>query len=96
MHSLALDVHGNVYISVPSRAAIVRINADDLSQDTVAVYPEVPLDAPLSLAFGTGKGERQSLFISNGGFSGLFVPGIPWAGPGLVKVKVGIPGLPLP
>jgi sugar lactone lactonase YvrE len=96
LDGLALDVHGNVYLAVPTRAAIVRINAADLSQDTVAVYPDVPLDAPLSLAFGTGTGERQSLFISNGGFSGLFIPGMPWAGPGLVKVEVGIPGLPLP
>ena len=96
LDGIAMDVHGNVYLAVPSRAAIVRINAADLSQDTIAVYPDVPLDAPLSLTFGTGKGERGSLFVSNGGFSGLFVPGVPWAGPGLVKINVGIPGLPLP
>lgn len=98
LDGVALDVHGNVYIAVPSRAAIIRINADDLSQETVAlsVYPDLWLDAPLSLAFGTGKGERESLFVSNGGISGLFAPGLPWAGPGLVKIKVGIPGLPLP
>jgi sugar lactone lactonase YvrE len=97
LDGLALDVHGNVYVAVPTRAAIVRINARDRSQETVAVFPQLPvLDAPLSLAFGTGKGERTSLFISNGGFSGLFVPGVPWAGPGLVKINVGIPGLPLP
>lgn len=96
LDGLALDVHGNVYIAVPSRGAIVRINANDRSQETVAVYPEVPLDAPLSLAFGTGKGERESIFVTNSGMSGLFVPGLPWPGPGLVKIEVGIPGLPLP
>lgn len=97
LDGLALDVHGNVYIAVPSRAAIVRINADDLSQETLAAYPVAPLpDAPLSLAFRMGKGERGSLFISNGGISGMIVPGLPWAGPGLLKIGVGIPGLPLP
>jgi sugar lactone lactonase YvrE len=96
LDGLALDVHGNVYIAVPSRSAIVRINADDRSQETVAVYPNVPLDAPLSLAFGTGKGERESIFVTNSGMTGLFIPGLPWPGPGLVKIEVGIPGLPLP
>ena len=95
LDGLALDVHGNVYIAVPSRSAIVRINADNRSQETVAVYPDVPLDAPLSLAFGTGKGERESIFVTNSGMNGRFLPGT-WPGPGLVKIQVGIPGLPLP
>jgi sugar lactone lactonase YvrE len=93
---LALDAHGNVYIAVPTRGAIVRINADDRSQETVAVYPDASLDAPYSLAFGTGKGERESLFITNAGISGQFIPGVPWPGPGLVKIDAGMPGLPLP
>jgi len=97
LDGLALDVHGNIYIAVPSRAAIVRINADDLSQETLTAYPVSPLpDAPLSVAFGTSHGERESLFISNGGIAGMIVPGLPWAGPGLLKLEVGIPGLPLP
>lgn len=96
LDGLALDVHGNVYIAVPSRAAIVRINAEDRSQETLAAYPVDPLDAPLSVAFGTGQGERASLFISNGGLSAGIVPGLPWDGPGLLKIEVGIPGLPLP
>ena len=39
--------------SLPESAARTRINAADHSQQTIAVYPQVPLDAPLSLAFGT-------------------------------------------
>jgi sugar lactone lactonase YvrE len=94
---IALDVHGNAYLAVPSRAAVVRIHAFDRSQDTIAVYPvQSILDSPLSLAFGTGAGARQSLFITNGGLSALFVPELPWAGPGLVRIDVGVPGLPLP
>ena len=97
LDGIAMDVHGNVYLAVPSRAAIVRINAADLSQETVAVYPGSPvLDAPLSLTFGTGMGERECLFVTNSGFLGFLIPGFPWPGPGLVKINVGIPGLPLP
>ncbi len=98
LDGLALDVHGNAYIAVPTRCAIIRINAADHSQQTIAVYPQVPLDAPLSLAFGTGDGERQSLFISNGGLAGVVLQGIPlaWPGPGIVRIDVTIPGLPLP
>ncbi len=92
----AFDVHGNAYIGVPSRG-VVRINAADRSQDTIAVWPANPLlDAPCYVAFGTGKGERTSIFVTNLGYTGVLVPGLPWAGPSLIKLEVGIPGLPLP
>jgi sugar lactone lactonase YvrE len=99
---LALDVLGNAYVAVPSRNAVVRIHAADGSQETLAVYPgpldapQIPLDSPLSVAFGTGKGERQSLFITNGGMLSSFVPGSPWPGPSLSKIDTGVPGQPLP
>jgi sugar lactone lactonase YvrE len=103
LDGLALDVHGNVYIAVPSRLAVVRINAADRSQETLAVFqfmpvdvPLAPLDAPFSLAFGTGKGERQNLFVTSSGLVGALAPGLPWPGPGLVKLEIRIPGLPLP
>ena len=85
---LALDVHGNVYVTVVSRNAIVRINADDRSQETVAVYPEVPLDSPASLAFGPDKGQWESLFVTNLGMSKDFIPDQEWPGPGLVKIDL--------
>ncbi len=102
LDGLALDVLGNAYIAVPSRNAVLRINATDGSQETLAVFlgsldaPHVLLDSPLSVAFGTGKGERESLFITNGGMLGLFVPGIPWPGPSLVEIDAAAPGQPLP
>ncbi len=98
LDGLTLDVHGNVYVAVPTRSAIVRINAADRSQETIAVYPQVPLDAPLSLAFGTGNGERQTLFISTAGLSGVVFEdaGLTWPGAALVKTDAAIPGLPLP
>jgi sugar lactone lactonase YvrE len=101
---LALDVHGNVYLAIVSRNAIVRINAEDLAQETVAVlmtaspgsYAVAPLDTPASLAFGTGAGEQQNLFVTNLGWMVTMAPpGRTWPGPGLVKVDGGFPGRPL-
>ncbi len=98
---LALDVHGNAYVAVASRNAIVRINAHDRTQETVAVFPDVPLDSPMGLAFGTRDGERQSLFAVSSGITSMLVGGQPtnkalpqWAGPGLVKIDVGVEGQP--
>ena len=101
---LSLDVYGNVYVAVISRAAIVRIDAADGTQSTVAMLafapdapaPLAPLDAPASIAFGTAKGGRDDLFVTNLGWMANLVPGPPWPGPGLVRVPAGAPGLPLP
>ena len=108
---LVVDVHGNLYVAVLTRSAVVRIDAQDLSsQETVAVFmakwpvgppPDAPLDFPASLFFGTGKGERTSLFVTNLGMGKAFVPQlpvigtVPWAGPGLVKIEAGVPGRPI-
>jgi len=43
----------------------------------------------LSLVFGTGKGTRQDLFVTlNSSFGGVVN--------GLVRIPVGMPGMPLP
>ncbi len=100
---LALDVHGNVYVTVVTRAAVVRINAEDLSQETIATFLLdqnaplfAPLDAPNTIGFGTGKGGRQYLLVTNAGGMAAIDPGPPWQGRGLVKIEAGVPGLPLP
>jgi sugar lactone lactonase YvrE len=107
---LVLDVHGNLYVAVLTRSAVVRIDSRDLSsQETVAAFmakwpigppPDAPLDFPASLFFGTGKGERTSLFVTNLGMGATAVPQlpvigtVPWAGRGLVKIDAGVPGKP--
>ncbi len=93
---LAFDVQGNAYISLPCRLAIVRINADDRTQETIAIYPNMPLDAPVGLAFGTGSRERRNLFVANNGQAAAHFPALSWPGPGLLKIPVGVPGLPPP
>lgn len=101
---LALDVFGNIYVAVLTRSAVVRINAWTRSQRTVAAFlvsdtlPRyAPFDFPASLYFGTGRGERMNLFVTNMGIGAVMVPQIPpglWAGPSLVKIAVGAPGRP--
>ncbi|HZD21897.1 MAG TPA: SMP-30/gluconolactonase/LRE family protein [Acidimicrobiia bacterium] len=90
LDGLALDVHGNMYVPVITQSRIVKISADGSTIETVATDAD-GLDFPASLAFGTGRGERQSLFVTN------FAIGPPGgAGPGLVKMDVGEPGQPVP
>ncbi len=53
------------------------------------------LDWASSLAFGTGKGDRQQLYAVNFAIGPLFgAP--PGAGPALLTIAVGVPGQPLP
>jgi len=98
---LALDVHGNVWVAAVSRNAILRFDADDRTPTLVTALSMpggAPLDTPASLAFGTGSGEQQNLFVTNlGMLSSMPIPAPPggWPGFGLVKVEAGAPGLPL-
>jgi sugar lactone lactonase YvrE len=100
---LVMDVHGNLYVAVVSRSAVVRLDADDRTQETVAFFqfgpPNLPLNAPLdtpaSLAFGTGSREQGVIFVTNLGWLSTIVPGPPWPGAGLVKIDAGVPGWPL-
>lgn len=90
---IALDVHGNLYVAVLTRCAVVRIDALGESQETVALFPPSSLDFPASLFFGTGKGERTNLFVTNLGMGKA--AGFPMVGPGLVKIDAGMPGDPV-
>lgn len=90
LDGLALDVHGQIYALVIAQSKLVRIDPADGAVTTLATADD-GLDFPASLAFGTGKGERQSLFVTN---YAIGPPG--GAGPGLLKVGVGVPGQPLP
>jgi sugar lactone lactonase YvrE len=99
---IALDVHGNLYVAVLTRSAVVRIDLMDKSQETVAAF-RVPvslplyagLDFPASLVFGTGTGERTNLFVTNLGLGKGVVPPLPWVGPSVVKIDAGVPGRPI-
>jgi sugar lactone lactonase YvrE len=89
---IALDVHGNIYAAMVTGNAIVRVSQDGATAEVLATNVD-DLTFPASLAFGTGKGERSSVFVTNLAFE----PYPPFlAGPGLTKIDVGQPGMPLP
>jgi sugar lactone lactonase YvrE len=93
MDGLALDVHGNVFAPLVLQNKLVLIDPSDGSHQ-VLLTGEDGLFNPASIAFGTGKGDRQYVFLSN---FALLEPG-PESnlGPGVLKYDVGAPGLPLP
>jgi len=89
LDGLALDVHGNFYVASPAGRLVTRVSRDGSDVSIAASVAEGITAAPLSLAFGTGKGERQSIFVTiNQSYGG--------AGSGLARVPIGVPGLPLP
>jgi sugar lactone lactonase YvrE len=98
---LALDVHGNLYLTILTRNAVVRLMGDTGAQQSIAVLaspgpvPSALFDMPASLAFGTGAGEQQNLFVTNLGWMVRFFPTGKWPGAALVKVDAGAPGRPL-
>ena len=89
---IALDVHGSIYAAIVTGNAIVRVSSDGGSAEVLATDVD-NLTFPASLAFGTGKGERSSVFVTNLAI-GEYPPFL--AGPGLAKIDVGQPGMPLP
>ncbi len=90
---LALDVHGNVYVAAISVSSILKVTP---SGDVSTVAAGDPLDWPSSIAFGTGKGDRKTLFAVNFSIGEGNGDPVVRSGPGVVAIDVGVPGLPLP
>lgn len=91
---VALDVHANIYVAVIFQSTIVRVAADGSTLTTLATAAD-GVDFASGLAFGTGMGDRESLLFTNFAIGPLFgAP--PGAGPGVLKLAVGVPGWPLP
>jgi len=88
---LALDVFGNIYAALVFQDKLVRIDPADGNVTELATIDD-GLDEPASLAFSTQKGHRQSVFVTN--FS--VIPDDGGAGPALLQIEIGVPGLPLP
>jgi sugar lactone lactonase YvrE len=92
MDGIALDVQGNVYAMLVLQNKLVRIDPTD-GTFTVLLTEEDGLWNPASIAFGTGKGNRESIFITN---YAVIPPGSEIFGPAVLKYDVSVPGLPLP
>ena len=79
-----------MWVPVIVQSTIVRISADGSTLDTVFTADD-GLDFASSDAFGTGRGERTTLYAVN------FAIGPPGgSGPGVLAFDVGVPGDPLP
>jgi sugar lactone lactonase YvrE len=94
LDGIALDVHGDVYAVSVLQNQLLRIDPSDGSVE-VLLTGEDGLFNPASIAFGTGKGDRQSVFMTNFALIPDFEPENS-LGPAVLKFDVGVPGLPLP
>lgn len=92
MDGIALDVHGDVYALLVLQNKLVKIDPTDGSYKTL-LTDEDGLWNPASIYFGTGKGERESVFIAN--YAVIEEPANN-LGAAVLKYDVGVPGLPLP
>ena len=77
---------------VIAQSNLVRIDAESKEITTLATAVD-GLDFPASLVFGSGKGYRKSVFVTN---FAIGPPGGTGPAPALLNVEVGTPGLPLP
>jgi hypothetical protein len=94
---IAVGVQGDIYGVIPGYTILGTYPLVKINTDTGEVVPIVTneeemakFDVPLSLAFGRGARDRESVFITNGDLP--VVPGGP--GPGVVQAGVGAPGFP--
>jgi sugar lactone lactonase YvrE len=89
---VALDVHGDIYVTLLSGNAIARVSPDGTAE---TIASGGLLDHPSRLAFGSASGERETLFVANysiGEFFGLDTR----TEQGVLAIDVGTPGDPLP
>ena len=81
---ITFDVRGNMYIGRTFPSTLLRVSPEGLIE-TVVDFPET-LPTATNVAFGHGK-ERKTAFLTIGDIGGAA---------NVVKVDIGIPGLPVP
>jgi sugar lactone lactonase YvrE len=85
---IALDVHGTVYAASSVHNLLTRVTRAG-AVDVLATAQD-GLNQPSTLAFGTAAGDQKNLYLLN--FS-VFPPE---PTPGVLRVRVGVPGAPVP
>ena len=86
---LALDVHGMIYAALIGQDRIVTVDPETGAIHELAGASD-DVNGPASLAFGTGKGDRKTVYFTN--YSVISSD----PNPGVLKLVVEAPGLPLP
>jgi sugar lactone lactonase YvrE len=92
MDGIALDVHGNVYALLVLQNKLVKIDPATGTYSTLLDESD-GLWNPASIYFGTGKGNREHVFIVN--YAVLDEPPDS-LGAAILSYDVGVPGLPVP
>jgi sugar lactone lactonase YvrE len=87
---LALDVHGGIYMASVAHNGVLRLNTDGSIDVLFSDLASSVLNFPSSVAFGTGAGFKQTLYVVNLAFDPTGAPAA------LVTIDVGVPGQPLP
>ena len=82
-----MDNRDNIYVAANSKGQIDRV---DPNGNLEVFAAGSPLNFPSDLAFGTGRGERTVMFISN--FAAFPTS---TGAPGVLKTDAGIPGRPI-
>jgi sugar lactone lactonase YvrE len=85
------DIHGGLYIALNVQNKLVRLAPG--GGLTVVATAADGLDFPASPAFGAGRGDRQTVFLTNFAL-GHANPAD--AHPSVLAFAVGVPGMPLP
>jgi sugar lactone lactonase YvrE len=90
---IALDVHGDIFALLVMQNKLVKVDTDT-GAITELLNGDDGLHNPASIAFGTGRKMRQTVFFTN---FALIPPGPPGTlGPAVLAYDVGVPGLPIP
>jgi len=94
---IAMDARGAVYAAIPGFSLLASSPLVRIDPTSGAVTPIVTdaeelshFDTPLSVTFGAGPAGHGTVLMTNGDLP--IAPG--GAGPGLVRVRVGVPGMP--
>ena len=89
LDGIAIDRRGLVYAALVLQNKLVAIHPDT-GTATVVLDADDGLWNPASLAFGTARGDRDSLYITNY----AVLPPVPPAnlGPAVLKLSTGVPG----
>ncbi|HVF32667.1 MAG TPA: SMP-30/gluconolactonase/LRE family protein [Acidimicrobiales bacterium] len=89
---ITVDVRGNLYVAVIAQSTILRLSP---AGEVIEVLADASdgLDSASSLAFGTGRGDRTSLFVANFSVAPFF-GGVRTAPPALLTLETGEVGRP--
>jgi len=87
---VAMDSRGDLYVAANAERDIVRVSPGGKLRVLASFAAGDPLYSPSDIAFGTGRGDRKQIFITN------FAKFTGGTGAGVVTMNTGVPGQPLP